>query len=227
MGINIYKTNEEEKFAKLINDLKNLPKEKADDNFEYNLLIRIQNKNFELSQPEKKFYFGKQIVPAAALVFSTILLFFILSDSEVNLENPFQTTPPVRANYSIAKTDTIVLSNPEVISETLTNDANQASIVVQSNSNNVVRVVVEPSDAVTVEKVNLPFDDSNSLDLDSFVSGNRNQPESLQRSRLVGGGSQPSQFDGFLFKERPSPEALKLHKIMLDSLKKAENVDKK
>ncbi|MCZ7601765.1 MAG: hypothetical protein C4543_06910 [Ignavibacteriales bacterium] len=227
MGINIYKSNEEEKFTKLINDLKNLPKEKADDNFEYNLMVKIQNKNFELSQPEKRFYFGKQFVPAAALIFSTILLFFVISDSEVNLENPFQATPPVRANYSIAKTDTIVLSNPETISETITNEANQAAIAAQSNVNNVVRVVVEPSDAVTVEEVNLPFDDSNSLDLDSFVSGNRNQPASLQRGRLVGGGSQPTQFDGFLFKERPSPEALKLHKNMLDSLKKAENVERK
>ncbi len=225
MGINSYYSNEEQKFAHIISDLKNLPKVKAGDNFEYNLMVKINNKNFELSVPERRFIFNRALVPAAAVTFSIMIFFFFFTESSVNLENPFLTPPEIRANYSTAKSDTIVLSQPGLSVDFTAEKVKVNSKTAQTPQSNIVRVVVEPSDAVTVESVVLPFDDKSSVDLDSFVSGNRVQQSRAQRGQLVSGSSQPSQFDGFFIKERASKEAIELHRIKLDSLKNAQKTE--
>ncbi|NMB83090.1 MAG: hypothetical protein GYA14_14855, partial [Ignavibacteria bacterium] len=68
MGINIY-NDEEKQFSKLIKDLKELPKVEAPDNFEFQLMTRIQNKNFgENPLPREKFNLVKFFAPSAVVV---------------------------------------------------------------------------------------------------------------------------------------------------------------
>ncbi len=226
MGINSYHSNEEQKFAHIISDLKNLPKVKAEDNFEFNLMVKIRNRNFELSVPERKFNFNRALAPAAAVTFSIMIFFFFFTESNVNLENPFLTPPEIRTNYSAAKTDTIVLSQPEMLTSYSAEKVLTQPDIAEVPPSNIVRVVVEPSDAVTVETVDLPFDDNSAVDLDSYVTGNRVQQNRVQRGQLVSGDSHPTNFDGFFIKERASKESIELHKTKLDSLKKAQKTEK-
>lgn len=225
MGSKIY-NNDEQQFEQLIKDLKGLPKEKAEDNFEYNLMVKIQNKNFDLTRPEKSSFFGRRLVPAAALAFSVIVIFFIISEPGTGLENPLLSAPPARENYSMSKVDTIELTQPSLAS--VPSQLNEKPEKETTQPESVVRVVVEPSDAVSIEKVDLPFDDSNSLDLDSYVKGeNRTQTSTMTRGRIVSGGNSNPAFDGFLIREKASREAIEAHKARLDSLKKAQKSNKK
>ncbi len=223
MKINSYNSKEEEQFSDVIKVLKSLPKVKADDNFEFNLMTRINNGNFELNTPEKKFYFGRIFVPVAATVAASIvLLFFIISDSGVGVENPFLLDPPVRNDYSAAKVDTIELQNTKMSASVAEKTQPNEQVTQPQPQTEVVRVVVQPSDAVTVEE--LPFDDANSVDLDTYVSGqSTNRNSVMNRGSLVSGGERSvSQFDGFLIRERPSKETIESHKARLDSLKNAQ-----
>ena len=73
---NIYNT-EDSKQTDLLKDLKALPKINAPENFEFNLMTRIQNKNFGLVEDEKPtFNFIKVFAPSAAVV-TVIILFFV------------------------------------------------------------------------------------------------------------------------------------------------------
>jgi len=225
MKSNIY-NNDEQKFEQLIKDLKGLPKEKADENFEFNLMVKIQNKNFDLSSPERNFLFSRRLIPAAALAFSAIVLFFIISDPGAGLENPLLSDPPARENYSQSKVDTIELTQPQLAA--VPSQLTQQPVDKKSQPNSVVRVVVEPSDAVSMEEVEPPFDDSKSLDLDTFVKGeNQTQTSTMARGRIVSGGNQQSQFSGFLIREKASLEAIEAHRAKLDSLKKTQKDNKK
>lgn len=226
MESKFYNTNDEQKFNQLIQDLKNLPKIKAEENFEYNLMIKIQNKNFDLSTPERAFIFNRRLVPAAVFAFSVLVLFFIVSEPGPGLENPLLSDPPVRANYSQSKVDTIELTHPGVSVSAVQPMAETVEEEIQPQQN-IVRVVVEPSDAVTVEKVELPFSDDNSVDLDSFVKGKSKTSSTIIRGQIVSGGNQSSQFDGFLIREKASREAIEAHRARCDSLKKAQKTDEK
>ena len=55
-------------FPDLKKDLKNLPKVNAPENFEFNLMTRIQNKNFGTMEDKRtKFSWIKFLTPALAL----------------------------------------------------------------------------------------------------------------------------------------------------------------
>lgn len=218
MEVNNYKSKQEEKFSDVISALKSLPKVKAEDNFEFNLMTRINNKNFEMHTPEKVFFIKRVFAPAAALAFSVLIVFFLVNDPGGNIENPFLMEPTMRQDFSAVKSDTIELRSS---SENLALTEQSQNIVSQTTNSGVVRVVVQPSDAVTIETVQLPFSDENAVDLDSFVSGeSENGRANLNRGSLVSGGNSASRFDGFLISERPSKECIESHKARLDSLKK-------
>ncbi|MCK5456047.1 MAG: hypothetical protein KAI45_02905, partial [Melioribacteraceae bacterium] len=70
----------EKEFEKLQTLLKELPKIEAPDNFEYNLMTRIQNKNFDIKSEKKKSIFFWVYTPTFALVASVILVFFVFTD---------------------------------------------------------------------------------------------------------------------------------------------------
>lgn len=222
MKINSYNPKDEEKHSEVIKILKSLPKVKADENFEFNLMTRIQNRSFEMSIPEQRSYFRRFFVPASAFATSLVILFFIVNDSGVGVENPFLADPPVRQDYSTAHVDTIEMQGARFSS---TAGAKGRSTTEQpvNQTSGLVRVVVEPSDAVTVEEVDLPFSDENSVDLDSYVSGETGQRRpTLNRGALVSGGNNYSRFDGFLIRERPSKKTIESHKARLDSVKKSQ-----
>ena len=84
---------EDKKFENLINDLKNLRRIDAPDNFEFRLQTKLQNTSSEekLSIPKTK-----KLIPAFALASIIILLFIIYSPFADDYEDPFQIQPQVR-----------------------------------------------------------------------------------------------------------------------------------
>ncbi|MCB9248979.1 MAG: hypothetical protein H6613_10775 [Ignavibacteriales bacterium] len=54
MKKNLYNSNDE-KYKRVINLLNDLPKVKTDANFEYNLKVRIENKNFNIREEKSRF----------------------------------------------------------------------------------------------------------------------------------------------------------------------------
>lgn len=84
---------EEKKFERLINDLKNLRKVEAPDNFEFKLQTKLQNSSDEEYLPTKK---TSKLIPAFALASIIVLLFIIYRPFADEYEDPFQIQPQVR-----------------------------------------------------------------------------------------------------------------------------------
>lgn len=225
MGIFNYNSKDEE-FENLTTMLRSLPKVNADDDFEYKLMVRIQNQNFTIKSEEKHFSYSRRLVPAAAVAFTVVLAFFIINDSSVNLENPLLKEPAVRQASVHGQADTIeIASTPVFQNENLPlaqAAAQSASSVEAEEDDQVMKVVVQPNDVVAeVNKKAYPFDESRSLDLDSYVTGEQ-KSAAKQQGMLVGGVQESnSPFGGFLIREKPSEEAIAEYKAMLDSLRKA------
>jgi hypothetical protein len=89
--------DEEKKYEKLINDLKNLPSIKAPENFEADILRKIH-----LSEPDKKENFWKKIftpgklVPAAVAIASAIIIFIVIDIKPERPEDPLSLQPRLR-----------------------------------------------------------------------------------------------------------------------------------
>jgi hypothetical protein len=84
---------EEKKFEKLINDLNNLRKVEAPDNFEFKLQTKLQNLSDEEYLPTKR---PNKLIPAFALASIVVLLFIIYRPFADEYEDPFQIQPQVR-----------------------------------------------------------------------------------------------------------------------------------
>ena len=88
--------DDEKEFEKLQTLLKELPQIEVPDNFEYNLMTRIQNKNFDIKSEKKKSIFFWVYTPTLALVASVILVFFVFTDSEIDTEDTWNSQPKLR-----------------------------------------------------------------------------------------------------------------------------------
>ena len=84
--------NEEgNKYPEITKLLKELPEVKAPDDFDYKLMIKIQNGQFESNRELNRKSSGSWVfIPAAAVAVSSVLLFFIFFDfnSKVELAEP-------------------------------------------------------------------------------------------------------------------------------------------
>jgi hypothetical protein len=95
--------NEEEKtYKKLAEDLKNLPKVEAHKNFETELWRKINSseENKKLSFWEKLFSPGR-LVPAAAVIVSTVIIFFIVNTKSDKIESPLNLGPKLQEDLVI------------------------------------------------------------------------------------------------------------------------------
>jgi len=90
MKKNIYNFNEE-KFTNVIETLKELPKVNAPDDFEFNLMLKIQNGQFETEKEEKRQSKLLWILTPAALVVTTVILFIVFTGTPINNQlNPIR-----------------------------------------------------------------------------------------------------------------------------------------
>ncbi|MBU1099857.1 MAG: hypothetical protein KKA84_05565 [Bacteroidetes bacterium] len=217
----------EEYFEDTIKLLKGLDRVKAPDNFEFNLMVRINNQEFgDLEGEEKKLKFAWVLPPAAAVALTTIVLFFMLSDQTVEFDNPLFAPPKLRTEFQAISA---VPRGPVEYNATETEESKELGrnlaasgdvTMFSSPSEPDVQLVVQPNDVIFEERIELPFDTKNSVNLDSRLQGNDQARSSNASATLVRGGSPVFDFNGFSVRERVSKQEFEAYKSRMDSLKR-------
>lgn len=216
MKKNLYNSNDEE-HQHVIKLLRELPKEKAPDNFEYNLLTKINNKNFGLNTKESKFLLPwKFVLPATSVALSALLLFFVVFSENDTIENPFLIKPKLRTEIgsNLLNSANKILDTKNTISE---NDV----IIQHNNSTSVVQQTTQankkPVTETKLRKPDFPFNNSTNLD-EAIIE---NIPSATNsRASLAGNSNLESVFDGFYIRNEVDKKYVEALKARIDSLKK-------
>ncbi len=221
MGINSY--NNEAEQSKLINDLKSLPKINAPENFELNLMTRIQNQNFgEVKEERAQFNFIRFLAPSAVVVSAVIVFFLFFSDANRQIDNPLMTEPHAiisdsQGNIASSKTDLVV-------NETQVNKQNTGVVSKQVegivNLGNDTRI--QKNDGAIESKSKYPISRNRSVALDDFISGDTQKRTSIQQGNVVNNGEESADFDGFFIRQQPDKETISKYRALIDSVKKAQ-----
>ncbi len=208
MEKDLYNNNESE-FSEVIGFLKNLPKIDAPENFEFNLNTRIQNGNFTLSQKEqvpKWLTWG--LGPVAALTLSAIVFFFVISDSGLQTENLLMQNPELRQSVNVVE------NSGDVNASKTVSEKNEMS---ERNSNKL-KAIIEPNDVVIAKRTDFPFNNSNSIDLDAYINGNKGTSQNGGNIKTVSSGPASVGFNGFGIPVKISPSKLAAMRNRIDSL---------
>lgn len=232
---NIEENNE---FEKLQNLLRELPKVGTPDNFEYKLMTRIHNKNFEIKSEKKKNIFFWVYTPALALVASVILIFFVFTDSDVDSENPWNSQPKLLPELQSSETatfnsaqqnDNIQADAREKFSKSLSKEKKNSSDVNASSQSVQPSIQKNGVAANTKAKPVYPFDKSKSVDLDKLLTTEEavTAPSNgLAQPHLAGQGNAfESPFSGFFIRQREAEarkESLRIREDSLNQLKESE-----
>ncbi len=193
MGTNLQ--NNDDQFDQIIKILKALPKTKTEDDFEFKLMTRIQNKNFIIESEKRHIRTSWVLAPAFTAVAAAVL-FFTLINNKVEFENLLMQDPQIRQEISAGP-------SPAVKDKALGNNSEAAAEIspekeIAKNQN--YRIVVKPNDVVVKERIAPNFDESKSVDLDNFLNQKSSTPVSPGRVLLTGSSTSPSfDFDGFIF----------------------------
>jgi hypothetical protein len=219
MGTNSY--NNESRHSKLIEDLKSLPKIQAPENFEYNLMTRIQNQNFgDVKRERMPFNLTKFLAPSAIVVTALILFFIFFSPSKRQNENPFMTEP-----LAIASDSQTALSDKDLSLNNRTTSAESQTGIAETNiskqNKNNLDAKIQPNDVVVKKQNRYPINSNRSISLDDFISGDSQQKSSLEGGNVVSGGENSPEFDGFLVRQAPDKATAAKYRAYIDSVKKA------
>lgn len=218
MGINLY-NDQDKKFENLIEDLKDLPKVNAPDNFEFQLMTKIQNKNFSvIEEPREKFNLIKFFAPSAVVVTVIILFFIFLPANDQQYENLLMSDPPQILSQTDQTPSTGNSDNTGSVSEQNRYPTSE-NMSRQSGSG---ELSINPNDAVLSSSAKYPISRNRSVALDDFISGNKQKKSSLQQGNVVKSGESDAEFDGFFIREEPDAKTVQKYRAMMDSIKKAE-----
>ena len=207
---NIYNENEK-KHAGMIKDLKNLPKIETPENFEFNLMTRINNKNFgKVEETAPAFNWIKFLAPSAVVV-SAVILFFIFIPSSQQTDNSF-------SNQQKKNDNQLVVDNSAPSETQIVNHANP-DISKKSSPTNINYSGTAPANnQLNVAPQRIPFGYTRSVSLDDYIKGANNQGN-IQRGNIVNGGDTQAPADGFFVVEKPDQNTLKRERARIDSLK--------
>ena len=217
--------NEYENIRKL---LKELPKERAADNFEYNLMVRINNGNFEEDKyKEQKYSLWKVFIPVTGVVTAVFLYFFIFNFTEENSENIFQTIPQLRTEISGNLNIPVTLTKNIFGKHKITSqDVVLIEPEITDKSDNTI-----PKHKKKLKKKNstyhgmaaLPFKIKNSTNLDAVVRNDRNRVNGTKadrRAALAGMQSSNNAFYGFFLGQELNRKEVEAMKARIDSIKR-------
>lgn len=203
--------NEDEKYKNLIKDLKNLPAVKTDENFEYNLLTKINNLPLLEEKPIRKFRLSLFLAPSAVMA-TAIILFFVFLPPNNNDENPLLSDPQPIQNQLLSgnSSDSI-----EKLSEKVEFSTSIKEKIVSSKPE------VQPQ--IKTSTPSRSIQSSRSIALDEYISGKSSLKESSsKRASVVSSGDASEEFDGFFVREPLDAQTLKKYRDALDSIKNAE-----
>ncbi|MFC2133518.1 hypothetical protein ACFLTH_02775 [Bacteroidota bacterium] len=219
------KSYNDEQYNGISKILKDLPRINAPDNFEFNLMTRIENGNFETVSDEKqKLGLFWKLTPSLAVAVSAIILFFVWNDQLIESENPLMFMPqeiamtesePAQKDF-----DKKEIARNEVAAKSAVPPAPKVEKRRITSEDELYRVVVRSNDAVSHERVALDLEDGKNVDLDSYLNGNGLSTAGTSRSRLVGAG-ETFEFNGFYIREQTDRRLLEMIKSRIDSINKA------
>jgi len=199
--MNEKKITDDNEFNELKKLLKEIPKITAPDNFEFNLMTRIQNKNFEVKSEKKKNIFSWALTPAITFATAVLILVFVFAESNDSGENPWQTPPQLIENQ---------LSELET---------KQSNTTFENKSNSLAQKNENESSAKTENSKNklqkqLPFNKLSSFSLDEDIKANSFNSENNGETHLANASNgNLSSFDGFFLREvEKLPKADSLNK---------------
>lgn len=205
--------NEEQKFSNLLSDLKKLPKIEAPDNFEFNLMTRIENKNFgQVEEERPKFNLLKFLAPSAA-VLATVLLFFIFYPQKNEVPTQIANQPTTTDSQSIVGNSANKNFESLFSKEEKKSSNQKREVVSQPNQN-----IAQNPQAV---KSPVQFNQRRSVAVDDYISGANSNQNSAVRSNIVNSGDEPL-VDGFLIEKKTDKKTIEKLRSELDSLKKAQ-----
>lgn len=215
---------DEKEFEKLQTFLKELPKVEAPDNFEYNLMTRIHNENFDIKSEKKKNIFFSVYTPAFAMVASVILVFFIFNDSDIDTGNPWDSHPKLRPELQSSQTlnsDNKQVEEQKVISQQSTNKRKTSSKDIPAVQ--MQKPTGEKKYVAAKEKSQqvYPFDKSESVDLDQLLNDDSSvQNNNFAKPQLAGkSDASESQFKGFFIRQIEAEARKESLRVREDSLK--------
>lgn len=89
----------------LLDDLKNLPKVSAPDNFEEGLWRKIYSPDEKKESLVQKIFSINKFIPAAATLIAIVIVFFLINSNAPDYEDPFMIEPPVREDLITVSND--------------------------------------------------------------------------------------------------------------------------
>ncbi len=223
-----FNENEYEHIKKL---LKELPKEKAADNFEYNLMVRINNGNFENVRTEKELFpLWKIFVPSAGIVTAVLLFFSFFNVADENSENPFRIIPQLRTEIS-GNLNVPLSATKKVFGQHKI--TNQDVVIIEVPKIDKEKAVlpkkkVRKKYAQRQGMAALPFKLDNSTNLDVAI-GNKNSRTVNnidKRATLAGMGNTSNRFYGFFIGEEIDRKDVEAMKARIDSIKRIISLQK-
>lgn len=223
----------DKKYEKTIKLLKELPNISAPDDFEFKLMTKIKNQDFA---SDRKMGASRliswKLAPAAALVLTAVILFFVIDKNLLENENTFVNDPPQKLKSTDLKPDTVefeevTIESPEPVTSAGSLEEKSSSEI--SDENKVLkreqfRVVLQPNDAVSREKIDLPFDKDSGVELDNFI-GHSNTPRTVDdHTKLIKkGNGNDLPFDGFYLRMRENEQIMMDLRSQMDSMWKLQN----
>jgi len=162
----------------LLKLLKGLKREKAPANFEFNLMTRIQNRNFGNLEKEEKTSFLWIFIPSASVVAAAVIVLAFLFNG-IGSDNLI--SPPQVIKHKTPKTYVVVKDKPDAKQNTL----------------EMYKIFRTNNDVVINKKVKLPINEGKSLTVDKYLN-NSNFSNNTGGATLVSDELTPYNFDGFI-----------------------------
>ena len=217
--MNNYYNEEDSNSSKLIEDLKKLPKVQAPDDFEFNLMTRIQNKNFgTVEDTRPKFNLIKFLAPSA-IVATAVLLFFIFYPKSQELPLPTSIHQPETITTSPGNSNKAENAAAKDLAFNGTSKKSVEKYPIPNNSASVQRITAPVSGSNKMDEL---IHNRNSVSLDDYISGESTNQRNLSRGSVVTSEDQVPDFDGFFVKQKMDAATLKRYREVVDSLKKAQ-----
>jgi hypothetical protein len=210
-----YNNNEQ---LDMLNDLKNLPKIKTPDNFEYNLMTKIQNKNFGLTIDNEYHFNWVKFFAPSALIISLVLVFFIFF-SHQNRE--------IKSEGTIAKRiETQPLVNIPTISNKKLTDQTIADNHRTVKSEEVDLQNSKPENSSLESQENNPITNRKPIVLDEYISGHNKQKDDLTQGNVIREGGESANLSGLIESKKLDRKTLKIYRALVDSIKRADSLKK-
>jgi len=209
--MNEEKFTDDNEFKELKKLLKDLPKVNAPDNFEFNLMTKIQNKSFEVKSEKKKGWLTWSLTPAFAFAMSVFLIFFVFTGEEESEDNPWNTLPRLMEE-SVTEAET-----PSIDKDQFEKKVTKKEIVKTSKPNNLA--------TSKIVKEDYPFKEKSSINFDEYLQSDAPPSSDVGPRLATSQKSKESPFDGFFLRQRRDAQERDSIRKEKDSLQLEEKTD--